>query len=234
MKQSLKMALLSAAIGLTLPAAQASVLNFDAMAHDMYDGGDLLKDSSFDFTVVGGGMAGAITNSASCEIIDCPKGNNSNFYLASNDAGLKITHSDKLGFMLSSFESSFVAPVAQHIPFSVAKLIVSGRDMNDMSFADYFDLPGQNAAGNWTFTQFNFANPDRIYKEVSFLSCLTTTSGDCISNGNNQAQFAIDNINVTAVPEPAEWLLMMLGLASITMVMRRKNKAQNNSAGIAS
>ncbi|MCX7207522.1 MAG: NF038120 family PEP-CTERM protein [Proteobacteria bacterium] len=234
MKQSLKMALLSAAIGLTLPAAQASVLNFDAMAHDIYNGGDLLKDSSFDFNVVGGGMAGAITNSASCDIIDCPKGNSSNFYLASNDSGFTISNSDNLGFLLSSFESSLVAPVAQNIPFSVAKLIVSGRDINNVSFADYFDLPGQNAAGNWTFSQFNFTNPARIYKEVSFFSCLTTTSGDCVDISANQSQFAIDNINVTAVPEPAEWLLMMLGLASITMVMRRKNKAQNNSAGIAS
>lgn len=234
MKQSLKMALLSAAIGLTLPAAQATVINFDAMTHDIYTDGDVLKDASFDFTVVGGGMAGAITNSASCDIIDCPKGNNSNFYLASNDSGFTISNSDKLGFLFSSFESSFVAPLKQNIPNSVARLLVSGHDINDVSFSDYFDLPGQNAAGNWTFSQFNFTTPGRIYKDVSFLSCLTTTSGDCVSVGGNQAQFAIDNINVTAVPEPAEWLLMALGLATITMVMRRKNKAQNNSAGIAS
>jgi hypothetical protein len=234
MKQSLKMALLTAAIGLTLPAVQASVLNFDAMAHDIYNGGDVLKDSSFDFTVEGGGMAGAITNSASCDIIDCPKGNNSNFYLASNDSGFTISNSNNLGFLFSSFESSFVAPLKQNIPNSVARLLVSGHDINNKSFSDYFDLPGQNTAGNWTFSQFNFTSPDRIYKDVSFFSCLTTTSGDCVSAGGNQAQFAIDNINVTAVPEPAEWLLMALGLATISMVMRRKNKAQNNSAGIAS
>ncbi len=234
MKQSLKMALLTAAIGLTMPAAQASILNFNAMAADVFGGGEVLKESSFDITVVGDGMAGAIANSGSCSVLDCPVGNDTNYYLTSNDSGLTISQSDNFGFLFSSFESSFVAPVQANIPFSVARLLVSGHDINNVSFSDFFDLPGQNMAGNWTFTQFNFANPNRIYKDVSFFSCLTTTSGDCVSNGNNQAQFAIDNINVTAVPEPAEWLLMALGLATISMVMRRKNKAQNNSAGIAS
>jgi hypothetical protein len=234
MKQALKMALLTAAIGLTMPAAQASVLNFNAMDADVFSGGEVLKESLFDLTVIGDGMAGSIANTSTCTVLDCPKGNDTNYYLATNDAGLQISHSDNIGFMLNSFESSFAAPVALNIPFSVATLIVTGHDLDNRSFTDYFALPGQNSAGDWTFSKFNFTAPNRVYKDVSFFSCLTIANGDCAKNSGNQAQFAIDNINVAAVPEPAEWLLMALGLASISMMMRRKNKAQNNSAGIAS
>ncbi|NRR30725.1 PEP-CTERM sorting domain-containing protein [Oxalobacteraceae bacterium] len=41
----------------------------------------------------------------------------------------------------------------------------------------------------------------------------------------NQAQFGIDNLNVSAVPEPATYLMMGLGLAGLGLARRRAAKA---------
>ncbi|AMC35462.1 NF038120 family PEP-CTERM protein [Janthinobacterium sp. B9-8] len=233
MKQSLKMALLVAAIGLSMPAAQASIINFDSLKGDIFEGGDIVKaDPLFNLTVLGDGMAGAIASASTCSILDCPSGNNTPYYLGLNDGGLQI--SNQLGFKLSSFSSSFASPLAANLPFSVANLIVSGTGLRGETFSDRFTLSGQNTNGNWTFSDFQYTASNRVFKTLSFAACLTTVTGECVPFSNNQAQFAIDNINVAAVPEPAEWLLMALGLAGITMVMRRKNKAQTISAGIAS
>ena len=38
----------------------------------------------------------------------------------------------------------------------------------------------------------------------------------------NQAQFAIDNIVLTAVPEPAALSMLLLGLAGMTLAARRR------------
>ncbi|MEJ2795373.1 NF038120 family PEP-CTERM protein [Iodobacter sp. LRB] len=233
MKQSLKMALLTAAIGFSMPAAQASIINFDSLKGEIYEGGDNVQaDPSFKLSVLGEGMAGAIASADTCAIIDCPGGNDTPYYLGLNDGGLRI--SNDTGFTLSSFSSSFTSPLLANIPFSVANLIVLGKGIGGESFIDRFTLPGQNSNGQWSFSDFQYTTNNRVFTEISFAACLTTEAGACVAFGNNQAQFAIDNINVAAVPEPAEWLLMALGLASITMMMRRKSKAQNNSAGIAS
>lgn len=233
MKKSLKMALLTAAIGLAMPAAQASLINFDTLKGDVFEGGDLIHaDPQFSLKVLGDGLAGAIATSSSCAVLDCPAGNNTPYYLGLNDGGLSI--SSQYGFKLSSFSSSFAAPLSAGIPFTVANLIVYGKGLGGETFSDSFTLPGQNASGKWSFSDFKYTANNRVFKEISFAACLTTTTGECVPFSNNQAQFGLDNINVTAVPEPAEWLLMALGLASISMVVRRKHKTQNNSAGIAS
>ncbi len=38
----------------------------------------------------------------------------------------------------------------------------------------------------------------------------------------NQAQFALDDLNLTEVPEPASVALMLLGLAGLGSVSRRR------------
>ncbi|MEN9659022.1 MAG: hypothetical protein RL571_2487 [Pseudomonadota bacterium] len=233
MKKLLKMALLAAAMGLALPAAQASLINFDTLKGDIFEGGELFNaDPQFSFKVLGNGLAGAIATSSTCAVLDCPASNNTPYFLGLNDGGLSI--SNQYGFKLSSFSSSFASPISISTPFTVANLIVYGTGLGGETFSDSFTLPGQNSNGKWSFSDFKYTASNRVLKEISFAACLTTTAGECVPFSNNQAQFGLDNINVTAVPEPAEWLLMAMGLASISMLIRRRNKAQNNSAGIAS
>ncbi len=43
-----------------------------------------------------------------------------------------------------------------------------------------------------------------------------------ISPAFNQGQFALDNINISAVPEPSTYMLMLAGLGAIGMLSRRR------------
>ncbi|QDQ25593.1 PEP-CTERM sorting domain-containing protein [Chitinimonas arctica] len=222
MKKLFKTALLAVAVSATASVAQASVITFDSVAAIGYNGGDTFTDGQFTLTALGDGYVGDISSPSTCSLLDCPIGNASNFYLGLNDGGVQVTHSSSLGFRLNSFAASFVAPVAQDIPFSVARILVMGHDLNNNDYSASFTLPGQNNDGRWTFTNFNFGASSVVFKDVSFLSCLTDDNGSCVAFGGNQAQFALDNINVAAVPEPEQWLMMLLGMAGVAAIARRK------------
>ncbi|HEY9101002.1 NF038120 family PEP-CTERM protein [Chitinimonas sp.] len=229
MNNSIKKALLAFAAALALPAAMASQITFDPAAPNIYAGGEGFDEAGYKLNVVpplggvDGGLNGAVvSNAASCVVLDCPVGNSTQYFLGLNDGGLKVSKSDGLGFRLFGFDASFVAPVVANIPFSVARIVIFGHDVFDNEYWTSFTLPGQNANGYWEFSNFVFDATDTWFRDVTFLACLTDESGQCVADGQNQAQFALDNVNL--VPEPTSWALLGISLAAMLVAARRKRQ----------
>ncbi|MGQ5524499.1 NF038120 family PEP-CTERM protein [Chitinimonas sp. PSY-7] len=228
MKNVFKKTLIAIAASVAIPAASAAAINFESLKPEIFTAGDSFKEDNYKFTVTGdpaaGGLLGAIGTSATatCSLIDCPVGNDGQFYLGLNDGGLRIDSSVGMGFTLGKFEASFIAPLTARIPSSVAKLVISATDYLGQVHNTSFELPGQNTSGDWEFVGFAFDAPNMILRNISFSACLTDSSGSCVALGNNQAQFGLDNLNVTTVPEPSSALLIALGLAGLGFAYRRK------------
>lgn len=231
MNKLFKNALITIGATLAIPAASAAVIDFDSLSPDIYAAGDAFSDGNYKFTVGAGpndtGFAGAIGSNVAdaCFLIDCPVGNDSQYYLGLNDGSLNIASDVGMGFTLGKFEASFVAPVIANIPFSVARLLISAQDYLGNTYNTSVELPGQNANGFWEFSGFAFDAPGLILKQIAFTACLTDVNGACVPLGENQAQFGLDNLNVSTVPEPASALLIALGLAGMGIAYRRKQAA---------
>lgn len=113
----------------------------------------------------------------------------------------------------------------------------SFADINSISFIwgsidTYNTLEVLNAAGtvlkSWTGSDVAApANGSQTDPDKNRLVTISFTGGDIagvdrlrfISGGN---AFEFDNVAVAAVPEPAAWMLMLMGMAGIGFSMRRK------------
>jgi choice-of-anchor C domain-containing protein len=86
-----------------------------------------------------------------------------------------------------------------------------------------FDTTGKTVTNmGWTPVSFNFTATG----STETLTFLSTTTGDS-GNSTYPTAFgpALDNVSVTAVPEPSTWAMMILGFLGVGLVaQRRKHK----------
>lgn len=212
-------------------SAQAANIGFEGVAPDLFSGGASFSENGYTMTVLDGagnigGLSGASINgsdSFACSIIACPTGNGSTYFAGLNDGGLNFTRADAIGFKVSSLDFSFVAPTAGLIDFSVGKLVLTGKDMNGAVVETSMDFSSQvNGQFNFASWNINSAFANTTLKELSVNACLFTNSGSCVSSAMNQAQFALDNVAIAAVPEPSTYMMMGLGLAGLAAFARRR------------
>jgi len=227
------MALMSAA------PAMADTINFESQLPDIFAGGSSFIDHGFNLLVIdspfsstGDGLAGVLVNGAdpyTCFTAVCPSGNTSTYYAGLNDGAVKLTGSDARGFRLSGIDYAFVSPIgglsAGLLP---GKLTIAAEKVGGGTVYAELDFSGLNSNSASPFlhaaltSQFGTA----AYSSVVFSSCLFDGAGGCSPYGN-QAQFAIDNIEVTAVPEPQTYAMLGLGLAAIGLLSRRRRASHN-------
>ena len=97
-------------------------------------------------------------------------------------------------------------------------------------------LPGF-AGGSFSFGRYNFGSSitslDLI--AVDFYAYNCNGSGTCTRFNSNKGQFALDNVvltsEVTAVPEPDTYAMMLLGLAGVGAMARRRQRRAQAGAG---
>lgn len=211
--------------------AMADTITFDSHGPDIFAGGDTFDEAGYTMQVLdaggGGGFAGAIGDASSCAVAACPVGNGSMFYLGMNDGGLNIHRTDTSAFSLHGLDYAFVAPVGGLPNFNYGQLVLVGKLAGGGTVSSTFDFPLQNAAGSYLFgaVPLGAAFDHASLSELTVSACLFDGHGSCFNPAANQAQFAIDNVNVSAVPEPASYAMLMLGLGAVAFAARRRTAA---------
>ncbi|WP_229215529.1 NF038120 family PEP-CTERM protein [Duganella sp. CY15W] len=219
--------------------AMADTINFESLAPTVFGGTEVFSEAGYNLTVIdtpvagpgGTGFAGVIINGLdpnSCDIAACPVGNSSHFYAGVNDGSLNLARGDNKAFTLQSLDYGFVAPVGGLASYSYGQLTVVGQKAGGGTVSASFDFPAL-VGGNSPFVTASLASKfgNTLFSNVTISSCIFS-GNDCVNPAGNQAQFALDNVILAAVPEPETYAMMGLGLAAIGLVARRRAQKQNN------
>jgi hypothetical protein len=98
-------------------------------------------------------------------------------------------------------------------PIKTLRALVLNSALSLSQYDFSFDTTGfsKNDMG-WTLEHFSFTNPTNGNIQLSFVS----------TDDNTPYGAAIGGINISAVPEPATWAMLLLGFGGIGMMMRRR------------
>lgn len=239
MKKLLPRLALAAAAMACMTVAQATVITFDSvidttlapfaplLGHndEILTQGYWLDPWSTKATRQDGDLVGALIDGndvvATCSGIVCPAGNPTQFLGIFNDAQLYFGQVGGGVFNLAQFSASFIAASGDAVPPLALILRVDGYSGATKVATQDFQLPGP-VAGNYSFATYsvNAAYGSTLVDQVVMYGYNCNAAGSC-ARASDKAQFAVDNI--TVVPEPAEWLLMGLGLVAVGAVARRRS-----------
>jgi hypothetical protein len=185
--------------------------------------------ANHDEAVVGGDLVGALLDGNLrvdiCQTVVCPGGNNSTFYAGLNDGVLALGREDGKLFKLSSLDAGFVGALTPEGFGDGAPLVmqIQGQRANNSWLSTSITLPGP-VNGEFQFGSYSLAANFQAtaFKQIFFYGLPCDASGSCTGFVSDKGQFALDNLNVSAVPEPSQWLLMGLGLAVVANLSRRR------------
>lgn len=232
--KQLAAAVLGAAAFAAAPA-QAGVIGFDGW-YGPVEGTQVYTESGFNlgfYANVPGDGAGTLvgefidgSDPTYCVSMACPVNNPGMYYGAFNDSYIDITSfTNGQRFKVKSVDASFIgaSPVLGSYPTYPGFLRLQGIRADGSSALQDFVFGRPSAAG----FQFGHFNPTAAFAANEFVELLMfgfvcDSVGQCKAFQTNQGQFGVDNIELTAVPEPASALILGLGLAGLVAARRRK------------
>jgi hypothetical protein len=241
LRHILRKGLVVAAVMLGAMESQANVITFDdltdagnaaslpllANGDEFYESGVWLSTNSNQLGALPGDLVGAIVDGAdvanTCFSIVCPSNNPTHYFTALNDGYLALGLLNNQPFSINSFDASFVAAFGDLVPTTSLILRILGNKADGSgSLANDFYLGGlENGALNFHsyFTDPIFAATQFDSAFVYGFAC-NNNDTNCTAFGSNKGQFALDNINITAVPEPSVLFLLSVGMAVIFLRRR--------------
>jgi hypothetical protein len=215
--------------------AQAGVIGFETGYGTAVGSGETYSEAgfnllfeAFDFTAVGSAVGAIIdgTDPFACVDMACPVGNEGYYYGAFNDSIVYVnSQTNGQRFNVKSFDASFIGANASlgSYPATAGLLRMQGWLADGRTTTIQFRLDGPGVTG-FDFGKYlvpsAFSSLDFVQVAIFGLACNTT--GTCTPFQTNQGQFGIDNLELTAVPEPASALLFGLGLAGLVAGARRR------------
>lgn len=240
MQKFLKNALLIAAL-VAAGSTHAAVITFDDLAaspfalnmpllghnDEFYQAGFWMDPFSNQAGALNGDLVGAIVDGAdltnTCFSVACPTNNVTKFYTALNDGVLALGVLNGSSFSVGSFDASFVGASGEIFPNTTLILRLQGTKLGGGALTASVNLPGP-VAGAFGFQSYvtSGAFATQQFTEMFIYGLACNAAGSCSAFSTDKGQFALDNINVTAVPEPSSWLLMGLGLAAVGAIARRR------------
>ena len=205
-----------------VPMSHAGIVTVDfndPSLAGLYFPGDIFTQNyfnmtpDFDFGIVD--TAQALGNLA-------PSGNSTPFYFNSNDGGLILEQVENRNFALLGFDAAFV-PLSP--PSTQTTVIVAVGTHPDNSTSGVAWLFGAAVNGIYPFATYNnpvdFTSLTNL-KSLEFFSCSLANNQLCTQATNNNGQFAVDNIRLSFVPEPASVALVLFGMLALGWSRQRK------------
>jgi hypothetical protein len=237
LKQITVAALGALALMSALPA-MADTLDFDSQIPDIFGGGNTFSEGGYTFlvndSVEGGvGLAGIMFNGNdpnSCDVAACPVGNPSMYYGGVNDGTVTLSR-DGGAFQLNSLKYAFLPPVTGLPAGSYGELTLVGTLAGGGTTSTSIAFP--TLVGGYSpfaLSALDSGFTSGVYTSVTIGACLFD-GGGCSYPSGRQAQFAIDDLDVTAftvaapVPEPETYAMMGLGLGMLALARRRHRRA---------
>ena len=228
-------------IGATLGAvaiaapAQAGVIGFETGYGMAFGSGETYSEAgfnllfeAFDSSAVGTAVGSILdgTDPTACVDMACPVGNEGQYYGAFNDSIIWI-NSGTAGqrFNVKSFDASFIGadPNLASYPIYAGLLRIQGWLADGSStYTDFLlDRPGQTGFDFGSYLAPSaFSSLDFV--QVAMFGFTCNAAGSCNAFTTNRGQFALDNLELTAVPEPPSALIFGLGLAGLIAGARRR------------
>lgn len=171
-----------------------------------------------------GDLVGALLNGA-CTDLQCPVNNPTNYLAILDDAVAVFGSQGGLTFSVKSLRASFIGS-GDPMPSTPGFLALQGV-RNGAATTAYYALSGIDANGFLNFSTIDtgaFGNFEFDYVYAFAYACTGTASGNsCTAFSNNKAQFAMDDIVVEHVPEPAS--LALVGIAGLALIGARRRRA---------
>jgi hypothetical protein len=208
------------------------VADADAPFAPLYASGDAFLQSGFAFftysTKAGAlpaDLVGSMINGAdlanTCAGLVCPTNNSTSFLGMLNDGHLEMYEGGGRAFKATKFDASFIAPVGEAVGSVSMILRAVGYVGSSAVYTQDFNLPGPtNGAYSFASYSLSASNASKYVTELDLFGfyCIGTSC----SRALDKAQFALDNIDVTPIPEPSTWMLMIGGLAAVVASRRRR------------
>ncbi|MFG6468100.1 NF038120 family PEP-CTERM protein [Roseateles sp. BYS87W] len=171
------------------------------------------------------GFMGNGSDASTCWSITCPSNNPSTYLGLLDDAVMVMGSTDGFRFSVKNFKASFISngdPIAA-IPGYVRLQGIR----NGASTIATFALTGLDANGALNFGTINtgtFGNIEFDYVYAYGFACPTPgVAGSCSAFSTDRAQFALDDITIEHVPEPAS--LALVSLAGLAAAGARRRRA---------